>query len=78
MKHINSTLWNSPKINLNRLRTISNWLADNNELPSSGDAVCVMEAVDEIERLSSLIGDLVMELEQRADTIQVLAGRIRE
>lgn len=36
---------------LMHLKSISDWLAEDNELPSSGDACCVLEAVEEIERL---------------------------
>ena len=44
MNHIKHT-------DLDHLRVIADWLADDHELPSTNDAACVMDAIDEIERL---------------------------
>ena len=40
---------------LKKLEALSDWLADCNELPSSGDAVCVMNAAEEIGELRKLV-----------------------
>lgn len=40
---------------LQQLKALSDWLSNDNELPSSHDAVCVMDAVDEIETLRVLV-----------------------
>ena len=40
---------------LKQLKSVSDWLSDDNELPSSNDAACVCDAVDEIEMLRGLI-----------------------
>ena len=48
---------------LKQLKSVSDWLSDDNELPSSGDAACVCDAVDEIAVLRALIVKLRDKLE---------------
>jgi len=43
---------------LKQLKSVSDWLSDDNELPSNGDAACVCDAVDEISVLRALIVDI--------------------
>lgn len=48
---------------LQQLKDLSEWLSDDNELPSTHDAACVMDAVDEIKTLRTLVVRLSSKLE---------------
>ena len=57
MNHIKHT-------DLDHLRVIADWLADDHELPSTNDAACVMDAIDEIERLRKTLNARLSERQQ--------------
>lgn len=62
-----------------RLRIISEWLGDDNELPSSGDAVAVLDAVGAIEWLQRQNIILLAERDQaraQRDFLVKVLGRI--
>lgn len=39
------------KTDLAQLKALADWLSNDNEPPSSGDALCVLDAIDEIKKL---------------------------